>query len=80
MHDGVSFERLGKPALVICTRPFEPTGRVTATTLGLPHFQFALVDHPIGSVSAEALRRRAEDAYAQLLPVLLGEHETNGSA
>ena len=72
MHDGVSFEQLGKPALVICTHPFTPTSRATATTLGLSGYSVAYVDHPIGSRSIEEIRERAEDAYRQGLPILLG--------
>ena len=71
MHDGITFEQLGKPALVICTKPFEPTARMIAQTVGLPDFRFALVDHPIGSASAEELSARAADAYQQGREILL---------
>ncbi len=66
-------EKLGKPALVICTHPFAPTGHMIAETIGLPGFRFALVDHPIGSASPDALRERAADAYRQGLAILRGE-------
>ncbi len=72
MHDGISFEQLGKPALVICTTPFTPTSRATAHTMGLPDYLSAFVQHPIGNRSLEELRERAEDAYQQALPILLG--------
>ncbi len=72
MHDGISFEQLGKPALVICTHPFTPTSRATASTLGIRDYSVAFVDHPIGSRSLEEIRERAEDAYQQGLPILLG--------
>ena len=72
MHDGISFERLGKPALVLCTTPFTPTSRATASTLGIPDYTVAFVDHPIGSRTLEEIRERAEDAYQQGLPILLG--------
>ena len=72
MHDGITIEQLGKPALVICTHPFEPTGRLIAETIGRLDFQFALGDHPIGSVTPEEIEERAADAYRQGLAILLG--------
>ncbi|HIM35779.1 MAG TPA: hypothetical protein EYM33_09625 [Pseudomonadales bacterium] len=74
MHDGISFEDHHKPALVICTHPFEPTGRNIARALGLADYQFAMVDHPIGSRTDEEIRTRAQDAYEQGRAIL-----TNGS-
>lgn len=71
MHDGITFEQTGKPALVLCTAPFEPTSKMIAKTLGLPDFPFALLDHPIGSSNQEQLQHRAQDAYRQGLPILL---------
>ena len=71
MHDGISFEQYGKPSLVLCTHPFDPTGRMIAKTLGLPDFRYALVDHPIGSASTEQLCARALDGYEQGLQILL---------
>ena len=72
MHDGITFEQTGKPALVLCTTPFEPTSKMIAKTLGLPNFPFALLDHPIGSASREQLQARAEEAHRQGLAILLG--------
>ncbi len=71
MHDGISFEQYGKPGLVLCTHPFDPTGRMIAKTLGLPDFRYALVDHPIGSASVEELRAKAQAAYEQGRRILL---------
>ena len=71
MHDAITFEQLSKPALAICTHPFEPTSKMIARTLGLPNFPFALVDHPIGSASKSELAARAAEAYAQGVQILL---------
>ena len=70
MHDGISFEQLGKPALVICTQPFAPTGRNIARALGLPNYPFALVEHPIGSRTVAELRQRAAVAFQQGVAIL----------
>ena len=72
MHDGITFEQTGKPSLVLCTHPFDPTGRMIAKTLGMPDFRYALVDHPIGSAGVEGLQTRAFDAYEQGRLILLG--------
>lgn len=73
MHDGITFEQLGKRALVLCTHPFEVTAKNIARTIGLPGYPFLMVDHPIGSCTELQIRARAEDAYRQALPILLGE-------
>ena len=72
MHDGISFEQLGKPALVICTHPFDVTARNIARALGLSDYVYAMVDHPIGSRTLDELKARAADAYKQGVPILTG--------
>jgi hypothetical protein len=71
LHDGISFEQLGKRALVLCTEPFEVTAKNIARVMGLASYPFLLVDHPIGSCTPPQLRARAEVAYKQALPILL---------
>ena len=71
MHDGISFEQLGKRAVVLCTEPFEVTARNIARILGLERYPFLLVQHPIGSCTLPELKARAEVAYQQALRILL---------
>ena len=71
MHDGITFEQLGKRALVLCTEPFEVTARTIARVLGLPTYPFLIVGHPIGSCKLPELKVLAEVAYLQALPILL---------
>ena len=71
MHDGITFEQLGKRAIVLCTEPFEVTAKNIARVLGLPSYPFLLVQHPIGSCTPPELKARALIAYAQALPILL---------
>ena len=70
MHDGISFEQLGKPALVICTQPFASTSQNIARALGIPNYPFALVEHPIGSRTVAELRERAAAAFRQGIDIL----------
>lgn len=67
----MTFEQLGKRAVVLCTKPFEVTARTIARVLGLPAFPFLIVDHPIGSCTLPELKARAEVAYAQALKILV---------
>jgi hypothetical protein len=67
----VSFEQLGKRAVVLCTEPFEVTAKAIARVLGLPDYPFLKVEHPIGSCTLPELKARAEVAYKQALPILL---------
>jgi hypothetical protein len=71
LHDGISFEQLGKRALVLCTEPFEVTARNIARIMGLPDYPFLMVQHPIGSCTMPELKARAEVAYRQGLTTLL---------
>jgi len=71
VHDGITFEQYGKPAVVLCTYPFEVTARNIAKVLGLPAYRFVMVEHPIGSRSLAEIQGRAEDAYQQALDILL---------
>ena len=71
MHDGISFEQLGKRAVVLCTEPFEVTAKNIARVLGLASYPFLILQHPIGSCTMPELKARAEVAYQQALPILL---------
>ncbi|MBK88396.1 MAG: hypothetical protein CMQ44_11750 [Gammaproteobacteria bacterium] len=71
MHDGISYEQFGKPAVVLCTTPFEVTAKNIARMLGLPDYPFALLQHPLGSCTEEQIDGRAADAYRQAKQILL---------
>jgi hypothetical protein len=71
LHDGISFEQLGKRAVVLCTEPFEVTAKNIARMLGLPDYPFVMVEHPIGSRTPPEIKVLAEAAYNQALPILL---------
>jgi hypothetical protein len=60
LHDAVSAERAGTPAVAIMTSAFVDGARLMATTLGAPGYQFAVIDHPIASSTDRELARKAE--------------------
>jgi len=70
LHDGISFEQLGKRAIVICTEPFEVTARNIARTMGIPDYPFVMVEHPLGSRRPDEIEALAAVAYEQALPIL----------
>tara|TARA_Y100001934_G_scaffold245383_2_gene303547 strand:- start:155 stop:373 length:219 start_codon:yes stop_codon:yes gene_type:complete len=72
LHDGISFEQLGKRAIVLCTEPFEVTARNIARMMGLPDYPFVMVEHPIGSRTLPEIKVLAESAYEQAVPILGG--------
>jgi len=72
LHDGISFEQLGKRAIVLCTEPFEVTARNIARMMGLPDYPFVMVEHPIGSRTLPEIKMLAESAYEQAVPILGG--------
>jgi len=69
-HNGIAFERLGVPAVVVGTIPFEKSVKAMATRQGYPDFQFVKVTHPLSSLDADAIRARAREALPQVLAIL----------
>ena len=60
------------PAAVICTDQFVESARAQAAICGNPHYPFAVVPHPIGSLTPAELKARAEAAVPQVLAILTG--------
>ena len=60
------------PAAVICTDQFVESARAQAAICGNPHYPFAVVTHPIGSLTPAELRARAAAAIPQVLAILTG--------
>ena len=70
MHDGISFEKKGVPAAVICTEPFVTSAVAMSKMGGIPDYPFVVVPHPLGSLNQEELRDivlRAADEVEKIL-------------
>lgn len=65
--DGITIERHGIPAAVICSDAFDVTARATAEVQGDPDYPFLTTPHPIAVLSPTQVTQRA----AQLLPVVV---------
>ena len=72
MHDGIELDRRGVPTAVICTDQFVESARAQAKICGNPDYPFAVVAHPLGSLTAAELQARAEAALPQVLAILTG--------
>ncbi len=74
MSDGITFERQGIPAAVICTSAFAQTGHAAAEALGLPKYPFIIGPHPIAILTPEEARGWAEGVGKEAESLLLRGH------
>ena len=59
MHDAVSSERAGTPALGVMTSRFVSAAELMSNVLGAPGYKFAVIDHPVSSASHTELANKA---------------------
>ena len=60
------------PTAVICTDQFVQSARAQAAICGNPDYPFAVVAHPLGSLTPAELQARAAAALPQVLAILTG--------
>ena len=60
MHDAVSSERAGTPALGVMTSRFISAAELMSNVLGAPGYKFAAIDHPVSSASDTELANKAQ--------------------
>ena len=70
MHDALAAEQHGIPAAAIMTDRFAASARGVAELNGVPDYPFVIIAHPIANDGDEALRAKAEDALARIVPLL----------
>ena len=66
-------ENAGIPSATICTDRFVPTAQGMAKMWGAPDYPTIFTQHPIETLSREALRARAEELAPMVVRVLTGE-------
>ena len=69
--NAIALEKRGIPTMLVSTPPFADAVRIMASTGGMPEITWAVVDHPIGSVTEDELRVRARSAAKQFASVVL---------
>jgi hypothetical protein len=77
--DGILFETLGVQAATIVTDAFTLSSNAMAQTRGAPGYRYAMVPHPLSSLTREECRRRARDVLPDMLAIL-GLAEGEGPA
>jgi hypothetical protein len=70
--DAIFFEKRGIPAAVIITEPFIPTALGIPDLAGISGYPLAVNAHPLGSLSPEEVRARADAVAARVETLLLG--------
>jgi hypothetical protein len=70
LHDAVTAERLGTPAVGIMTDAFVTGAELMASALGVDGYRFAVIDHPIANASDAELEAKARAVLAQAVQLL----------
>ena len=63
-------EKAGIPAVPIVTDAFESTAKEMAELWGVPDFRFVMMQHPLASLTEDAVARRAEALLDKVLALL----------
>jgi hypothetical protein len=72
LHDAVSAERAGTPAVAIMTDAFVDGAELMARAVGADGFSFAVITHPIASANDDELRMKARTVAEQAAQLLQG--------
>jgi hypothetical protein len=79
--DGIIFERLGTQAASILTDAFTQSGNAMAKSMGAEGYRYAMVPHPLSSLTPEQCRERATEVLPEVLDILgVGNGETSKAA
>ena len=70
MHDAISAEKLGIPAVAVMTDRFLPTARTMAAFSGLKDYPVACIGHPISHNTEAEVRIKADAIIEQALAIL----------
>ena len=70
MHDGIELEKLGVPAVAICTDALTPGLEALKEMRRMNAYRYAVVPHPIGVLNDDGLRDRAQQAAPQVMRIV----------
>lgn len=71
--NAIEMEKKGIPAVLVSTTPFIDAVTTTTKMSNMPAIEWAIVDHPIGSLDEDTLRQRARHAAEQIPGLMLGQ-------
>ena len=70
MADGTIFEKRGIPAASITTDAFTASGNAMAKARGFPEYHYAMMPHPLSSLTPEQVREQARKLVPEVLEIL----------
>ncbi len=73
LHDVVSFEGLGRPAVLVASSVFREVAAVEAQNLGQPALRRVFVPHPIQDRTDDEMREMATATAEEILAALSSE-------
>lgn len=71
MLDAVLLERQGVVTATVLTSEFLEAGRQHAKNYGMPEIPLVPISHPIANLGPEALRKKTEAIFPEVLEALL---------
>jgi hypothetical protein len=71
VHDAISAEKLGIPAVGVMTHRFVPTARTMARFLGFADYPVASIEHPISNNTESENQRHADEILQQVVDLLV---------
>jgi hypothetical protein len=66
----IEVRRHGVPSAVICSDPFRKLGETQARVLGIPDLPLIMIKHPLGGITMNDVKARADAALPQVLQML----------
>jgi hypothetical protein len=71
VHDGVALERLGVPAVTICTDGFTESAMAQREALGMPAHPLVVIPHPLTTLPMEVVEQRGKAVTPEIEGALL---------
>ena len=70
MADGTIFEKRGIPAASVTTDAFTASGNAMAKARGFPSYRYAMMPHPLSSLTPEQVHEAAMKLLPDILDIL----------
>jgi hypothetical protein len=70
VRDGISFARLGIPAVALVTSKFWEQGHFVARSVGMPDIPRVQLPHPVAGTGSDRMLQIADEAAADIISAL----------
>jgi hypothetical protein len=71
VHDSIEIQKRGRFAVTLITHAFDALAKSEKEAFGAPDHPVLVVQHPIGTVKLDEVKRRADAAFDKLVSILL---------